>query len=354
MLLANENAAALGVADRFAARDARRRCPPTRRYDEIWSNPPIRIGKEALHELLLDLAAAAGARRPRRAGGRQEPRRRLAAALAGRAGLADAARLASAKGFRVLEVRAAVSTLEEEAESTVEWLELFFDLVVVAAVAVLTEGLREDPTLAGLGLFALLYGAIWLSWVSVVLYADVAGSGPGCATGGVVDVPGCGDGGHCPGALRASGRPRSRAPFLLVRARPPGRRCSTGRVLELAAAAVRRAGHAVDRGDVGRRAVEVRAVGGGAARSTWLCRAAAGRDGPRRAWSSGCAATRASGRPAGRLRPTSRWSTSNRAPRRAARAVRDHRAGRGGEPAGDRRPHGWSGVFGAGPQPSAS
>ena len=26
---------------------------PGVRYDEIWSNPPIRIGKEALHELLL-------------------------------------------------------------------------------------------------------------------------------------------------------------------------------------------------------------------------------------------------------------------------------------------------------------
>lgn len=26
---------------------------PSARYDEIWSNPPIRIGKEALHELLL-------------------------------------------------------------------------------------------------------------------------------------------------------------------------------------------------------------------------------------------------------------------------------------------------------------
>jgi len=26
---------------------------PLLRYDEIWSNPPIRIGKEALHELLL-------------------------------------------------------------------------------------------------------------------------------------------------------------------------------------------------------------------------------------------------------------------------------------------------------------
>ena len=26
---------------------------PDARYDEIWSNPPIRVGKEALHELLL-------------------------------------------------------------------------------------------------------------------------------------------------------------------------------------------------------------------------------------------------------------------------------------------------------------
>jgi 16S rRNA (guanine1207-N2)-methyltransferase len=26
---------------------------PDTRYDEIWSNPPIRIGKQNLHELLL-------------------------------------------------------------------------------------------------------------------------------------------------------------------------------------------------------------------------------------------------------------------------------------------------------------
>ena len=50
------------------------------------------------------LAAAPGAGRPRGDGGRQEPRRGLAAALAGRAGL-PATRLSSAKGFRVLEVR---------------------------------------------------------------------------------------------------------------------------------------------------------------------------------------------------------------------------------------------------------
>ena len=50
--LANENAAALGVTDRFAActPDA---VPAEAAYDEIWSNPPIRIGKQALHELLL-------------------------------------------------------------------------------------------------------------------------------------------------------------------------------------------------------------------------------------------------------------------------------------------------------------
>ena len=51
LLLANENAAALGVTDRFTALvpDA---VPDGATYDEIWSNPPIRIGKEALHTLL--------------------------------------------------------------------------------------------------------------------------------------------------------------------------------------------------------------------------------------------------------------------------------------------------------------
>ena len=57
--------------------------------DQIWSNPPIRIGKQALHDLLLQLAAPPVPRRRRPAGRRQEPRRGLAAALARRAGLAD-------------------------------------------------------------------------------------------------------------------------------------------------------------------------------------------------------------------------------------------------------------------------
>ncbi len=52
VLLANENAASLGLAARFTAvtPDA---VPADATYDELWSNPPIRIGKAALHELLL-------------------------------------------------------------------------------------------------------------------------------------------------------------------------------------------------------------------------------------------------------------------------------------------------------------
>lgn len=52
LALTAANAARHGVADRVSTMlpaDA----DPDARYDELWSNPPIRIGKDALHELLL-------------------------------------------------------------------------------------------------------------------------------------------------------------------------------------------------------------------------------------------------------------------------------------------------------------
>ena len=64
---------------------------------------------------------------------------------------------------------------EAHTPDRVGWLELFFDLVVVAAVAVLSETLREDATYRELGLFLISYGAVWFAWVSVVMYTDVAG-----------------------------------------------------------------------------------------------------------------------------------------------------------------------------------
>ncbi len=99
--LANENARSLDVEGRFVAclPDA---VPSNAAYDEIWSNPPIRIGKQALHELLLTWL-------PRLVpGGR-------AVMVVGKFLGADSLqrwlgeqgypteRLASAKGFRVLE-----------------------------------------------------------------------------------------------------------------------------------------------------------------------------------------------------------------------------------------------------------
>jgi 16S rRNA (guanine1207-N2)-methyltransferase len=49
--LVRENAAALGLANVRAAKPSE--VPSDVRFDAIWSNPPIRIGKHALHELLL-------------------------------------------------------------------------------------------------------------------------------------------------------------------------------------------------------------------------------------------------------------------------------------------------------------
>jgi 16S rRNA (guanine1207-N2)-methyltransferase len=103
LLLARENAAHLGLGARFTA------ClpdevPDDATYDEIWSNPPIRIGKPALHALLLSWL-------PRLVpGGR-------ATMVVGKNLGADSLhrwlvdqgypteRVASAKGFRVLETR---------------------------------------------------------------------------------------------------------------------------------------------------------------------------------------------------------------------------------------------------------
>ncbi|BCJ28035.1 class I SAM-dependent methyltransferase [Actinocatenispora sera] len=49
--LVRENAARIGAADRVVPATPDQ-VPADVRFDEIWSNPPIRIGKPALHELL--------------------------------------------------------------------------------------------------------------------------------------------------------------------------------------------------------------------------------------------------------------------------------------------------------------
>jgi 16S rRNA (guanine1207-N2)-methyltransferase len=103
VLLATENALSLGLSDRYAAMTPDD-VPAAATYDEIWSNPPIRIGKAALHDLLLTWL-------PRLA-----PDGRAVLVVGKNLG-ADSLqrwmveqgyrceRLGSAKGFRVLEAR---------------------------------------------------------------------------------------------------------------------------------------------------------------------------------------------------------------------------------------------------------
>jgi 16S rRNA G1207 methylase RsmC len=103
VLLANENAAALGVGDRFTA-CLPEAVDPAATYDEIWSNPPIRIGKEALHELLLAwLPRLVPGGRARLVVGKNLGADSLAGWLTEQG--FPTAKVASAKGFRVLESR---------------------------------------------------------------------------------------------------------------------------------------------------------------------------------------------------------------------------------------------------------
>ena len=103
VLLANENAAALGVADRYRA-STPGGVPADATYDEIWSNPPIRIGKDALHDLLLTwLPRLAPDGRAVLVVGKNLGADSLQRWLGERGFPTE--RVASAKGFRVLETR---------------------------------------------------------------------------------------------------------------------------------------------------------------------------------------------------------------------------------------------------------
>ena len=67
---------------------------------------------------------------------------------------------------------------EEPKDTRIErhasWAELFFDLVAVAGVAALAHVLGPELEAAALGLYALLFLALWLSWTTFMLYGNVA------------------------------------------------------------------------------------------------------------------------------------------------------------------------------------
>lgn len=107
LALCADNAAAVGVADRVRPL-LPEQADPAARYDEIWSNPPIRIGKEALHELLLSwLPRLAPDGTAHLVIGRNLGADSLQRWLIEQGYACD--RVASAKGFRVFAVQSAAA-----------------------------------------------------------------------------------------------------------------------------------------------------------------------------------------------------------------------------------------------------
>ena len=103
VLLANENASTLRLVDRFTATTPDQVAADAR-FDEIWSNPPIRIGKQGLHELLLTwLSRLVDDGRAVMVVGRHLGADSLQRWLTDQG--FPTQRVASAKGFRVLEAR---------------------------------------------------------------------------------------------------------------------------------------------------------------------------------------------------------------------------------------------------------
>ena len=68
-----------------------------------------------------------------------------------------------------------IHSQRSETETTsrkVTWLELFYDLVYVAALIQLGNALSHDLTMAGFLRFVLLFVAIWWSWIGVTIYMN--------------------------------------------------------------------------------------------------------------------------------------------------------------------------------------
>lgn len=55
------------------------------------------------------------------------------------------------------------------------WVELFFDLVCVAAMIQLTHALGHEPGWLDIGRFVVMYYAIWSLWTSFTLYGNIRG-----------------------------------------------------------------------------------------------------------------------------------------------------------------------------------
>jgi low temperature requirement protein LtrA len=77
--------------------------------------------------------------------------------------------MSAAQSARPLRLRTAE---DAEVERHASWLELFFDLVFVVAVAELGETLAREPSATGFVHYGALFVPVWWAWVGYTFYAD--------------------------------------------------------------------------------------------------------------------------------------------------------------------------------------
>ena len=63
-------------------------------------------------------------------------------------------------------------TLDDDGERHASWLELFFDVVFVVAIAQLAHELVDDHSLRGFAVFAALFLPVFIAWQGFTIYAD--------------------------------------------------------------------------------------------------------------------------------------------------------------------------------------
>jgi low temperature requirement protein LtrA len=79
--------------------------------------------------------------------------------------------LSEPEGLRTRLSRPQVLRDPSEENRTSTWLELFFDLCFVVAVAALAKGLHDDPTFGGALRFAAFFIPVWWAWMGFTWYA---------------------------------------------------------------------------------------------------------------------------------------------------------------------------------------
>ncbi|HVX08013.1 low temperature requirement protein A [Humibacter sp.] len=57
--------------------------------------------------------------------------------------------------------------------SQANWMELFFDLLFVALIGQLAEGLRTHATFTELGIFVALFASVWWTWVNLTFTSNI-------------------------------------------------------------------------------------------------------------------------------------------------------------------------------------